>query len=257
MPETRKRYLVVVLLLLAGVAVAWAQRLLFRSPAAAAPATPQGARSSTLQAGEPDFVYYVDVEGWYRITPYEAAVSSAYDLTGTTTADMAQALPPAIGDWNQAGSDEDLSQDPAVVDLLKSPPIALRRTYQDPSGQLLTLTLIGNRGEDSTQLFFHTPELCYPHFEWQVLTQRRESALLDDHPMSAQYMLARHTGTGAEQVVLYFYLWNDPQRDPKLGVLSVRVSLTIPLGESESAVRARGWDFIRGLFPATVLWDRF
>jgi hypothetical protein len=49
---------------------------------------------------------------------------------------------------------------------------------------------------------------------------------------------------------------NDPERDPELGVLSVRVSLTIPPGQSESAVRARGWDFIRGLFPASVLWDR-
>jgi hypothetical protein len=66
------------------------------------------------------------------------------------------------------GEDRYVADDPAVVFYLKNPSVALERTYQDPSGQQLTLTLIGNRGEDSYLLFSHTPETCYPGRLWQV-----------------------------------------------------------------------------------------
>ena len=58
-------------------------------------------------------------------------------------------------------------------------------------------------------------------------------------------------------MVLYWYLWADPQRDSENGVLSVRVNLFIPPDQTEEEVLTRAWDFVRVLFPVTVPWERF
>ena len=58
-------------------------------------------------------------------------------------------------------------------------------------------------------------------------------------------------------MVLYWYQWDSPQRDSEDGVLSVRVNLFIPPGQSEEAALARAWDFVSELFPVTIPWDRF
>lgn len=252
MLSAARRHLLIIGLLLVTVILTWGQRWI----AAANPA-PEPDESASAAAPALPYTYFLDVEGWYRITPYETVVRSAVDLTADSSEAMAAALPADVGDWRQAGPDDYVGDDPGVVFYLGQPTVALQRTYQDGSGRRLTLAILGNKGKDSFLLFSHTPETCYPGRLWQAVASRRESALLDDRPMSAQYLLSQHAQTGERLIVLYWYLWDTPRRDPEDGVLSMRVNLFVPPGQSEEAVLAWGWDFVRSLFPQTVPWERF
>ena len=256
MLSSARRYILIIVLLLVGVGLTWGQRL---TSATRLPADlpPPANDSQSPMAQAPEYVYFVDVAGWYRLTPYETVVRSPYDLTADNTEAMAVAIPTTLGEWRQVGQDRYIADDPGVVTYLKHPTVALQRTYQDPSGQKLTLVIIANEGEDSFLLFSHTPEICYPASLWQVIENRQESALLDDQPMSARYLLTQHTQTGKRLAVLYWYLWNSPQRDSQDGVLSMRVNLFLHPGQSEEAALARAWDFVRWLFPSTIPWERF
>jgi hypothetical protein len=248
-----RRYFLVIALLLVSIGLTWGQR--WRSAAQVVPEP-----VSDSQAAEPstqEFTYFVDVEGWYRITPYETVVRSPYDLTADSTEAMAAALPSRLGDWQQISADQDIGDDPAVVYYLGQPTVALQRTYQGPSGQNITLTIVGNKGEDSFLLFSHTPETCYPGQLWQVVENRRESAPLDDQPMHAQYLLTEHAQTGEQLMVLFWYLWDNPQRDSQDGVLSIRVNLFLAPGQTEAEALARAWEFVRVLLPRTIPWERF
>jgi hypothetical protein len=258
-PSTR-RFVLIIVLLLVGVGLTWEQRRNVAARLSAElPASPGGSDQTMVPDDEPlpEHIYFLDVEGWYRITPYETVVRSPYDLTADTTEAMASAIPATLGEWQQAGPDEYIADDPAVVFYLKHPTVALQRTYQHPSGQKIALAVIGNKGEDSFLLFSHTPETCYPGRLWQVVERRQESAQIGDQPMHVQYLLTQHAETGQKLMVLFWYLWDDPQRDSAEGVLSVRVNLFIPPDQSEEDVLAQAWDFVRALFPSTVPWERF
>jgi hypothetical protein len=255
-----RRFALIIALLLVGVGITWGQRWASAAKLSEQPLLqPADAAQAAAQDGqlEPAHIYFLDVEGWYRITPFETVVRSRYDFGADTTETMALAIPPTLGEWQQVGPDKYIADDPGVVYYLKQPTVALERTYQDPQGQNLTLTIIGNEGDDSFLLFSHTPETCYPGRLWQVVESRQESALLDDHPMHAQYLLTQHAETGERLMVLFWYLWDDPQRKSEEGVLSVRVNLFVPPDRSEEAVLARAWHFIRELFPSTIPWERF
>jgi hypothetical protein len=259
-----RRYLLIIVLLLIGLGLIWGQRWDLAAKLYAGWPSPlvDGQDPGT----SPEHIYFVDVEGWYRITPYESVVRSPLDLSADTSEALAEALPTTLGEWQQVGHDEYIADDPAVVLYLKHPTIALQRTYQDPTGLRVTFTAIGNKGEDSFLLFSHTPETCYPGRLWQVVDSRRESALLhapsqgssnDGRPMYAQYLLTEHALTGEKLMVLFWYLWDDASRDSDEGVLSMRVNLFLPSDRSEGEILNRGWDFVRQLFPSTVPWNRF
>ena len=260
MLSSTRRFVLIIALLLIGVALTWGQRLSSAARLPDALPVPTAVSASDAVPGTatpPDHIYFLDVEGWYRITPYETVVQSNYDLSGESTGAIAAAIPSEIGIWSQVGPDRDVGDDPAVVFYLNHPTVALERAYRDPSGQELTLTIIGNKGEDSYLLFSHTPETCYPGRLWQVVENRRESAMIGGQPMHAQYLLTEHSETGQRLMVLFWYLWDDPQRDSEDGVLSVRVNLFVAPGESEEIALNRAWEFVRLLFPSTVAWDRF
>lgn len=257
-----RRYILIIVLLLLGVGLTWGQRL--SSAAKLLQAMPTATQSTVppeLQTGSPtpvaEYTYFVDVEGWYRITPYETVVRSPYDLSGDTTRAIAQAIPATLGEWTQIGPDSYVGDDPAVVFYLNHPTVALQRAYQNPSGLNVTLVVIGNKGEDSFLLFSHTPETCYPGRLWEVVESRQESALLDDRPMYAQYLLTEHAPTGEKLLVLFWYLWDDPERKSQDGVLSIRVNAYIPPGQDAKIILNQAWDFVRELFPATIPWERF
>jgi EpsI family protein len=252
MSSDSRRFLLVIGLLVLAVALSWGLR--FRTQARPAPAQPTADAASTAA---PLNTYFVDVDGWYRITPYETAVLSPLDLTAESSEAMAQALPAQLGPWTQSGPDEFLADDPDVIYYLNHPTVALQRTYQDAEGHAVTLALIGNRGQDSFLLFSHTPETCYPGQLWNVVEKRQESALLDDQPMYAQYLLTQHAQTGRRLMVLFWYLWDDPRRDSEQGVLSMRVNVHLAADETPEQALARAWEFIRALFPATLPWQRF
>ena len=260
MLASTRRFVLIIILLLAGIGLTWGQRL---SSAARlsndlpAPSAIAAEETSPEAGAPPEHVYFLDVEGWYRITPYETVVRSHYDLSGDSTEAVAAAIPTDLDEWKQVGTDRYVGDDPAVEFYLNHPTVALERTYRDPLGQELTLTIIGNKGEDSFLLFSHTPETCYPGRLWQVTENRRESAMIDDQSMHAQYLLTEHAETGQKLMVLFWYLWDDPQRESRDGVLSVRVNLFLPPGASEEVMLDRAWQFVRLLFPATVSWNRF
>jgi hypothetical protein len=245
-----RRYLVIIALLSIGVAASWGQRWVADrkdvagdSPMEAVPATWH--------------TYFLDVEGWYRITPYETTVRSLYDLGADSSEAMAAALPSTLGEWRQVAPDEYIGDDPAVVAYLNHPTVALQRAYQGPGGQRLVLALIGNRGEDSFLLFSHTPETCYPGRLWQMLENRQESTSIGGQPVHVRYLQMEHLQTGERLVVLFWYLWDNPQRDAGDGVLSMHLNLFVAPGESEEAALARGWDFFELLFPTILPWERF
>jgi hypothetical protein len=260
-----RRYLLVIALLMLGVGLTWGQRITLAArmsselPTSVEKADAAAGPQSELIDAETatQFTYFLDVEGWYRITPYETVVRSPYDLTADSSEQMSEALPVRIGEWEKLGEDSYVGDDPAVIFYLKNPTVALQRTYQDPSGQSLNLGLLANKGDESFLLFSHTPETCYPGRLWQVVESRRESALLDDKPMYAQYLLTEHLDTGEKLMVLYWYAWDNPQRDSRDGVLSVRVNLVYSPDESDEHMLDRAWDFVREMYPATVPWDRF
>lgn len=262
LPDSRRSILVVALLA-AAVAVTWAQRWSLEARASAelprpATAVPSGDSISAPETTpEPEFVYFLDVEGWYRVTPYETVVSSPYDLTADSSEAMSESLPDKVGDWVRVGTDEYVAEDPAVVYYLGNPTVALQRSYQNSSGQRLTFAIIGNRGEESFLLFSHTPETCYPGRLWQVSESRRESAFIDDGQMHAQYLLAEHADTGQKLVVLYWYSWESPQRRSEDGVLSVRVNVFVRPDGDEETTLSQAWDFVKALYPATIPWERF
>jgi hypothetical protein len=247
------------------VGAALAQRwLLAPKPPAVAPVTPTlplspGPGGGASPEAEPalGFTYFVDVDGWYRITPYETVVRSPFDFTSLSGEELAGALPATVGRWQQAGPHADLRQDPGVLLSLGRPTVALSQSYQDAAGHFLSLSILGNLGDDSFLLFSHTPETCLPGQLWNVVEKRRESAVIDDRPIYAQYLLTRHAQTGEQQMALYWYLWDNPDRDSKKGVLSMRVYSYIGEGETPDDALARAWDFVRALFPATIPWSRF
>jgi hypothetical protein len=255
-----RRFALIIALLLAGIGITWGQRWASATRLSEEPLLrPADAGQAAAQEGqlETEHIYFLDVEGWYRITPFETVVRSRYDFGGDTTEAIALAIPPTLGEWKQVGPDQYIADDPGVILYLKQPTVALERAYQDSQGQSLNLTIIGNKGDDSFLLFSHTPETCYPGRLWQVVESRQESALLDDHLMHAQYLLTQHAETGERLMVLFWYLWDDPQRKSEEGVLSLRVNLFVPPDQSEEAVLARAWDFVRELFPSTIPWERF
>jgi hypothetical protein len=255
-----RRFVLIIALLLIGIALTWGQRL---SSAARLSSELPASSAVLAETTNPEtetpqeYIYFLDVEGWYRITPYETVVRSQIDLTGDSTEAIAAAIPSEVGEWKQISADRNVGDDPSVVFYLRHPTVALERAYQDPSGQDLTLTIIGNKGEDSFLLFSHTPETCYPGRLWQIVENRRESAMIGGQPMHAQYLLTEHAETGQKLMVLFWYLWDDPQRDSKDGVLSVRVNLFLSPDESEELVLSRAWEFVRLLFPTTIPWNRF
>jgi hypothetical protein len=258
-----RRYFLVLALLGVGAAGVLAQHwLLAPKPPAVAPAAPgTPPQSPPLRQGGGDspelgFAYFLDVDGWYRITPYETAVRSPLDFTSLTGEALAEALPETAGNWRRLGP-VDFRRDRAVLYYLGQPTVALSQQYQDEAGHVLSLVILGNVGEESFLLFSHTPETCLPGKLWSIAEKRRESAVLDDRPMYAEYLLTQHALNGQQQMVLYWYLWDNPGRDLERGVLSMRVHLYIGDGETPDDALARAWDFVRALFPATVPWSRF
>ena len=90
-----------------------------------------------------------------------------------------------------------------------------------------------------------------------MLENRQESSTIDGQPVHVRYLRMEHQETGERLLVLFWYLWDNPQRDAREGVLSMRLNLFVAPDESEEEVLARGWDFFRLLFPTALPWERF
>lgn len=235
--RTGGRFLLVLVILLAAAVGSVALRR------AASPPPPPAAGDPAVGG----YLLFADTEGWYRITELETAVLSRYDLRLDT---LPEALPMQLGPWRG----ESLPLDPMVNTWFDNPEVAFQRAYTNDRGDLVWLSVFGSRGPKSFRLFEHTPKTCYPLAGWQM---RRED--VDAIPVGTGrfYTLRGFAGNGEQElVVLYWYLWDNPQRDPADGVLSFRVSTPIRTTEEE-ALRVLKEDFLPHLFIDVVPWRRF
>ncbi len=231
--------LVIVILLLAVVGVGPVVYSTWREGQSV---PPPGAPSVTEAL---PYTYIVDVEGWYRITPNERAVASAYDLSW----DHLAALPLIIGEWQ--GSDVPVG--PEIVGWFDTPDVSVRRLYVDAQGRQVWLSFFGSRGRKSYALFEHTPATSYPAAGWTLLDNSVEAVAVRRGQVNVQKAVLEKDGE--RRVVLYWYLWSDPRRDPEKGVLTVRLHAVTSGNESETLAVAAS--FLRLLFPESLPWQRF
>ena len=212
---------------------------------------PESAASSADAPGTP---YVADVEGWYHITSQERAVMSRYDL-GLTA--LPGSLPMQIGPW----SGSTLPPSPDIAKWFGNPEVSIERQYVNPSGDIMWLAVFGSAGNKSFHLFEHTPDICYPTTGWHILRQDIErvdiGAASPDGTSSAIY--AQHgvaEKDGQRLIVLYWYMWDNFERDDKRGVLSLRLTAPI-LKDEATTLQVMKADFLSLMFTRVLDWRRF
>jgi len=226
----------VVALALLGLALAW-----WRQPEAELPVPPDNLQRH---------VFFADVEGWYKQTPAEVALATTYDLS---LPGLPAGMPLVLGPW--LGSER--TPDPAVDTWFRDPPVSIERTYRRADGELVWLSAFGHEGRPSFHLFEHTPEICYPLGGWQVKHFAPAKLQLGDgpRPFTVNHGVADKPD-GSQLVFIFFYLWEQPARDPERGVLSVRIAA--PVSHSpERTLALLEEDFLGRLFETTLAWRRF
>lgn len=242
------RYLtVVLLLLLAGGGSLLLPRLSGTPPMSVAEAESEEIGAISLE--EVSSVSFIDVSGWYQITPYERAVAGPVDFSAWEG--LAQKLPHKIGPWYAPG--EDTLPDQEMIKWFKNPDIAIMRLFTDGEGDWIYLSILGNRGSKSFSLFEHTPLTCYPANGWRTIDQGVEPIEIGDSEVYVQRFIGRK---GERRLlILYWYLWTNPGRDPKDGVLAIRIHSAIEGSVAETLEREK--DFFRLLFSVVLPWHRF
>lgn len=198
-------------------------------------------------ASPPETPYLADVEGWYQITPQERAVTSRYDLR---LAALPNSLPMQIGAWR--GSP--LPPSPDIDKWFDNPPVAIERQYVNGQGDVVWLALFGSAGRKSFYLFEHTPQTCYPGTGWNILRQDVDSIPIGNRAIYAHRGLAAKDGQ--RLLVLYWYLWDNLERNADGGVLSFRLTAPI-LKDEASTLRAMKEDFLAQIFLQVLNWHRF
>lgn len=240
------RYLIVVVLLVVALG-AW---FLINHGLALSPA-PTGAQplTATVEVGSgATEVVIVDVEGWYRRTPHERALATAIDFT--LRDDLFEGIPRELGRWRSGSADS--SMGPAVDEWYDSPEVAVTREYRDELGSSLFFSIIGSRGGKSFHLFEHTALTCYPGSGWRIVDVGLESIDIGDSSVNVQRVITEKNQL--RRVVLYWYLWTDPERIPDSGILSVTLHANV--SESDEKTLASMKEFYRLLFPSVMPWRR-
>lgn len=226
-----RRWLVVVAVLGAGLAVAWWVQ---RDP-------------SAPRVSSQDKVVFVDVEGWYRRTPNEVAVRTPFDWRFEG---LAQALPLDLGPW----TGRERRHDPAVDVWFDHPEVSIERTYRRADGSVVWFSAFGSRGDKSFHLFEHTPDTCYPLAGWAMQPVDLAQLPLGPRPFPLNHAVA--AGPEGQLVVFFFYLWDTPARDAQRGVLSLRIAA--PVRQTAQATYAMlAEDFLPRMFLGTLSWRRF
>lgn len=198
-------------------------------------------------AGAGGQVYFVDTEGWYRITDNERAVVSPFLLNLDALPDS---LPMDLGAWHG----KPLPLEPEVAQWFDTPDVADRREYRNAEGDIVWLSVFGSRGPKSFRLFEHTPATCYPLSGWTMVQQDQDTVPIGNGELLAQRGLA--VNGPHELIVLYLYVWDSPNRDPADGVVSIRVAAPIRTDQAET-LRLVKQDFLPRLFTDVVPWRRF
>jgi hypothetical protein len=203
---------------------------------------------ATLAAAtDPGTPYLVDVEGWYQITPQERAVTSRFDLSLSA---LPSSLPMQIGPW----SGSTMTPSPDIATWFDNPEVAIERQYVNPAGDIMWLAVFGSAGAKSFHLFEHTPQTCYPGTGWNILRQDINSIPIGSSAIYAQRGLA--VKDGSKLLVLYFYVWNNLERDAGHGVLSFRLTAPVLIDEAHT-LQTMKQDFLNQIFNQVLPWHRF
>jgi hypothetical protein len=240
------RYLIVVLLLMVALG-GW---IFISQGLASAPGetVAQASEVAGGSGGDASRVVIVDVEGWYRRTSYERALATAIDFT--LRDELFEGIPTELGRWRSEGVDSPMGG--AVDEWYDSPEVAVTREYQDDEGNDLFFSIIGSRGGKSFHLFEHTALTCYPGSGWRIADVGLESIDLGSSSVSVQRVITEKDQL--RRVVLYWYLWTDPERVPDSGILSVTLHTNV--NESDEQALDSLKEFFRLLFPAVMPWRR-
>ncbi|MFQ6001179.1 MAG: exosortase-associated EpsI family protein [Anaerolineae bacterium] len=242
------RYLtVVLLLLLAGGGSLFLPRFIGTSPISVAESESEEVGITPIEKAS--HVSFIDVSGWYQVTPYERAVAGPVDFSSWE--ELAPKLPHKIGPWYAPG--EDIPPDQEMMKWFKNPDIAIMRLFTNEEGDWIYLSILGNRGSKSFSLFEHTPLTCYPANGWRTIDQGLEPIEIGDSEVYVQRFIGQ---TGERRLlILYWYLWTNPGRDPKDGVLAIRIHSAIEGSVAQTLEMEK--DFFRLLFPMVLPWHRF
>jgi len=202
----------------------------------------------------PGTPYVADVQGWYQITPQERAVISRFDLG---LASLPGSLPMQIGSW----SGSTLPPSPDIAKWFDNPEVSIERQYVDPAGDVMWLAVFGSAGNKSYHLFEHTPQTCYPGTGWNIIHQDVEripiGAPAQDGTGAAIY--AQHgvaEKDGQRLIVLYWYMWDNFERDASRGVLSFRLTAPI-LKDEATTLQVMKAGFLSQIFTRVLDWRRF
>ncbi len=203
----------------------------------------------TPVADAPEFLhtFFVDIEGWYEISPHEAAVLSPYDLR---LAALPNSLPLMMGEWRGA----ELPIDAEIIEWFDNPDLALQRQYTNARGETVRLTIIGSRGAKSFHIFEHTPATCYPLSGWDMVDEGLEVVEIRDGKITVRRGVAQNGDDAL--VVLYWYLWESPRRAATDGVLSMRATTPVINSEQETLEMLKT-EFLGALFADVARWRRF
>ena len=132
--------------------------------------------------------------------------------------------------------------------------MAIERQYINEKGDVMWLALFGSAGRKSFFLFEHTPQTCYPGTGWNIVREDVDSIPLGDTVIYEQRGLAEKNGQ--RLLVLYWYIWDNLERDAQRGVLSFR--LTAPILKDEAyTLRVMKEDFLAQIFGQALTWRRF
>lgn len=188
--------------------------------------------------------YLIDVAGWYEITPNESVVATPIEFSIDSLK-----LPDNLGRWRstpfQLGSEVD--------QWFENPDLAISTIYNDDRNHQLWFSIFGSRSRKSYFLFEHTPITSYPAAGWTLVENGVAPVRIGDKTIYVQKAtLKKET---ERRIALYWYLWNDFNRDPEQGVMTMRLHIPV-IATDEDAFQA-GQDFLRQVFPQVVPWRRF
>jgi EpsI family protein len=181
--------------------------------------------------------------------------------------DLASQVPHAFGEWREDQTVLPVLPNPQVqakLDVLYSQVLA--RTYINPEGQRVMLSIAYGSDQSSEATAVHRPEFCYSAQGFRVRGAGQQALDIDGHPLRVQRLIA--TMAPRFEPISYWITLDDqatlPGLDRKLAQLRyglrgqipdgmlVRVS-TVGLGEAEGfALQHRFLQSLRQAMPAAV-----
>jgi hypothetical protein len=207
-------------------------------------------QASALAASTPgtqgSYIYLVDTEGWYNISPRERAAVSRFNLK--LGPDIVNAIPQQLGSW--LGKNDPV--DPAVYTFI-DPLYVTNRRYISGTNDMVYFTLLASSGQRSFKLFEHTASICYPTNDWKVLDTGIEEIPVGRGTMYVQKVVAQKAQT--TYVTYYWFQWDNVQRNQESGTMAIKVSAYVDKSIPEAAQNAR--NFISQLYTDVVQWRRF